>query len=82
MTTFRELASKNPFGPNGRVRLGFAIDTGFVSAGKLKDIFAEVRAEGVHLITSHATRIAMLGKICCPRRPPHNTCFVLTADIV
>ncbi|KFY81290.1 hypothetical protein V500_11551 [Pseudogymnoascus sp. VKM F-4518 (FW-2643)] len=60
MTTFRELASKNPFGPNGRVRLGFAIDTGFVSAGKLKDIFAEVRAEGVHLITSHATRIAML----------------------
>lgn len=62
MTTFRELASKTPFGPNGRVLLGFAIDTGFVPTGKLKEIFAEVRAEGVHLITSHATRVAMLGK--------------------
>ena len=68
MTTFRELASKNPFGPNGRVRLGFAIDPVFVSAGKLKDIFAEVRAEGAHLITSHVTRVGMLGKTFYPQR--------------
>lgn len=49
-----------PFGPNGRVRLGFAIDAALAPSSILTDVFDEVRALGAHLITSHETRIRML----------------------
>ena len=60
MSTFEELSSKQPFGPNGRVRLGFAIDPGFCSQGELKQVFAQARSNGAHLITCHGTEVAML----------------------
>ncbi|KAF2009633.1 Metallo-dependent hydrolase [Aaosphaeria arxii CBS 175.79] len=60
METFKELSTKQPFGPNGRVRLGFAIDPGFCSQHELKQVFAEARSNGAHLITSHGTKVAML----------------------
>ncbi|KXJ84895.1 hypothetical protein Micbo1qcDRAFT_186844 [Microdochium bolleyi] len=59
METFRELAAKQPFGPRGRVRLGFAMDTMFVPEQVLQDTFAEARKHGAHLITSHATKVGM-----------------------
>ena len=55
MATFRELSAKQPFGPNGRVSLGFAIDPGFCSQDELRQVFAEARLSGAHLITSHGT---------------------------
>ncbi|EXK25799.1 hypothetical protein FOMG_17570 [Fusarium oxysporum f. sp. melonis 26406] len=60
MDTFRELAAIQPFGPKGRVKLGFAMDTVFVGPQVLKDTFTEVRKLGAHLITSHATRVSMM----------------------
>ncbi|KAH7145422.1 hypothetical protein B0J13DRAFT_675111 [Dactylonectria estremocensis] len=60
MDTFSELAALQPFGPRGRVRLGFAIDAMFVRPQVLKDTFAQVRKLGAHLITSHVTRVSML----------------------
>jgi hypothetical protein len=73
MATFRELASMQPFGPNGQVRLGFALDVALVPPRVLKDVFDEVRALGAHLITSHETRSRMLdrkhldfSKLSCP----------------
>ncbi|KAH6999259.1 hypothetical protein BKA56DRAFT_650366 [Ilyonectria sp. MPI-CAGE-AT-0026] len=55
--TFRELAAMQLFGPRGRVRLGFAMDTIFKQPQLLKDIFAQVRELGAYLITSHITRV-------------------------
>ncbi|KAL2867590.1 uncharacterized protein BJX67DRAFT_387828 [Aspergillus lucknowensis] len=63
MATFRELASMQPFGPNGRVRLGFALDVALVPPHVLRNVFDEVRALGAHLITSHETRIRMLDHV-------------------
>jgi len=60
MDTFRELAAIQPFGPKGRVRLGFAMDTAFVRPQVLKNTFTEVRKLGAHLITSHVTRVSMM----------------------
>ncbi|OKP14226.1 5'-deoxyadenosine deaminase [Penicillium subrubescens] len=60
MNNFRKLAHEQPFGPNGRARLGFAIDTMFVQPKVLKDAFNEAREHGVHLITSHITRVSMM----------------------
>ncbi|KAK5994736.1 5'-deoxyadenosine deaminase-like protein [Cladobotryum mycophilum] len=57
ISTFKELASMQPFGPNGRVRLGFAMDIMYVPPAVLKDTYAMVRGYGVHLITSHVSRI-------------------------
>jgi hypothetical protein len=60
MATFRQLSNMQPFGPNGRVRLGFAIDAALVSPSLLRSVFHEVRTLGAHLITSHETRVRML----------------------
>jgi hypothetical protein len=60
MNNFRKLAHEQPFGPNGRARLGFAMDTMFVQSKVLKDAFNEAREHGVHLITSHITRVSMM----------------------
>ncbi|KAH8690443.1 hypothetical protein BGW36DRAFT_400919 [Talaromyces proteolyticus] len=60
MATFRQLATMQPFGLNGRVRLGFAIDAALVPPSVLKSVFHEVRALGAQLITSHETRLRML----------------------
>ncbi|KAF2193178.1 amidohydrolase family protein [Zopfia rhizophila CBS 207.26] len=64
MATFAQLASKQPFGPNGRVRLGFAIDSAYLAPQLLGVILSDVRAKGVKLITSHATRVG--------NRPSHT----------
>ena len=74
MSTFGELASKQPFGPNGRVRLGFAIDPGFCTQDELKQVIGEARAKGAHLITSHGTKVAMLGETF------ENYCSVLRVN--
>ncbi|KAH8721681.1 hypothetical protein BGZ61DRAFT_530209 [Ilyonectria robusta] len=66
MDTFRELAAMQPFGPRGRVRLGFAMDVMFVRPQVLKDTFAEVRKLGAHLITSHVTRVSMMDGLPSP----------------
>ncbi|KAJ3542111.1 hypothetical protein NM208_g4271 [Fusarium decemcellulare] len=63
MDTFRELAAVQPFGPNGRVRLGSALDVMFVAETKLRQIFDEVHGLGAHLITCHDTRPSKLGAI-------------------
>lgn len=62
MTTYADLAAKQPFGPNGRVRLGFAIDGAFVPAEILKNTLVKVRALGAHLITSHVTSVGMFDR--------------------
>ncbi|KAH7146188.1 hypothetical protein EDB81DRAFT_856662 [Dactylonectria macrodidyma] len=72
MDTFRELATLQPFGPRGRVRLGFAMDAMFVRPQVLKDIFAQVRALGAHLITSHVTRVSMLDSLPSPVAVLHD----------
>ncbi|KAL3441168.1 hypothetical protein BJX65DRAFT_322537 [Aspergillus insuetus] len=63
METFKELAALQPFGPGGRVRLGFAIDAALVPPGTLRSLLLEVRTSGAHIITSHETRIAMMKDI-------------------
>jgi hypothetical protein len=60
MDDFRRLAKEQPFGPNGRTRLGFAMDTMFVPPKVLKDAFNIARVHGVHMITSHVTRVSMM----------------------
>lgn len=60
METFQDLAKKQPFGPRGRVRLGFAMDTMFTRPQVLKHAFTEARKSGAHLITSHVTRVSMM----------------------
>ncbi|GIC87374.1 uncharacterized protein Aud_003758 [Aspergillus udagawae] len=60
MDDFRRLAKEQPFGPNGRTRLGFAMDTMFVPPKVLKDAFNIAREHGVHMITSHVTRVSMM----------------------
>lgn len=60
MDTWNRLATANPFGPNGRVRLGFAFDGMWLPDKALQDLFAKVRAQGSHLITTHAMNCAML----------------------
>lgn len=60
MDEFRKLAKEKPFGQNGRVRLGFAMDTMFVPPKVLKTAFDEARKHGAHLITSHATQVSMM----------------------
>ncbi|KAL5356588.1 hypothetical protein BJX96DRAFT_186865 [Aspergillus floccosus] len=66
MENFRRLAKEQPFGPNGRVRLGFAMDTMFVHPKLLKTGFDEARKHGAHLITSHVTRISMMDNMPSP----------------
>ncbi|KAJ5734121.1 hypothetical protein N7493_002907 [Penicillium malachiteum] len=56
METFRGLAASQPFGPNGRVKLGFALDAMFVTDEDLRETLGEVRRLGAHLITCHDTR--------------------------
>jgi hypothetical protein len=60
MDSFRKLAHEQPFGPNGRTRLGFAMDTMFVQPKVVKEAFNEAREQGVQLITSHVTRVSMM----------------------
>jgi hypothetical protein len=60
MDTLKRLAKEQPFGPNGRVKLGFAMDTMFVQPKVLRDAFKKARDHGVHLITSHVTRVSMM----------------------
>ena len=60
MDNFQKLAQEQPFGPNGRTRLGFAMDAMFVQPKVLREAFNEVRESGVHLITSHVTRVSMM----------------------
>jgi hypothetical protein len=58
--TMGELASKAPFG-NGRVSLGFGFDGFFLPKEYVINIFQQVKAMGVKLITTHYTRNAMFG---------------------
>ncbi|GAM41953.1 amidohydrolase family protein [Talaromyces pinophilus] len=60
MDKFKKLAKEQPFGPNGRVRLGFAMDTMFVQAKVLRDAFIEAREHGAQLLTSHLTKVSMM----------------------
>ncbi|PCG89478.1 Amidohydrolase 1 [Penicillium occitanis (nom. inval.)] len=60
MDNFKKLAKEQPFGPNGRVRLGFAMDTMFVQAKVLRDAFIEAREHGAQLLTSHLTKLSMM----------------------
>lgn len=60
MDNFKNLAKEQPFGPNGRVRLGFAMDTMFVQAKVLRDAFIEAREHGAQLLTSHLTKVSMM----------------------
>ena len=62
MSTFDRLSSRQPFGPNGRVRLGFAFDGLFLPGTVLKELFAKVRRQGVQLITTHALQNALFGQ--------------------
>ena len=64
METWDRLAAANPFGPNGRVRLGFAFDGMWLPAKPLQDLFSKVRAQGSHLITTHAMNCTMLKSKC------------------
>lgn len=54
MENFDKLAIQNPFGPNGRVRLGFAFDGLWLPKEYLQPLFARVREAGAQLITAHA----------------------------
>ena len=67
METWDRLAAANPFGPNGRVRLGFAFDGMWLPAKPLQDLFGKVRAQGSQLITTHAMNCAMLKSKCFMR---------------
>ena len=61
MQTWDKLAAQNPFGPNGRVRLGFAFDGLWLPGSFLRQLFEKVRQQGSHLITSHSMRCAIFG---------------------
>ncbi|KAB8236284.1 uncharacterized protein BDW43DRAFT_252000 [Aspergillus alliaceus] len=54
METFDQLAILNPFGPSGRVRLGFAFDGLYLPGEVLKEVYGRVRHAGAQLITSHS----------------------------
>jgi hypothetical protein len=53
METFEQLGKEAPFGENGRVRLGFAIDALYLPDEVLKNIFATARSNGAQLVTLH-----------------------------
>ena len=59
METFHTLAKKAPFGAGGQVELGFAFDGLWLPKEVLQKLFAEVRAAGVALITTHSLHCAM-----------------------
>ncbi|CAH0020686.1 unnamed protein product [Clonostachys rhizophaga] len=61
MENFDKLATQNPFGPNGRVRLGFAFDGLWLPKEYLQPLFARVREAGAQLITAHAAYGASFG---------------------
>lgn len=61
MATWDKLADVNPFGPNGRVRLGFAFDGLWFPGDFLKSLFNKVREQGSQLITAHSMHNAMFG---------------------
>lgn len=54
MEMFDHLARLNPFGSQGRVRLGFAFDGTWLPGPVLQDMFARVRRAGAQLITTHS----------------------------
>lgn len=61
METFDELASLSPFGPRGRVNLGFAFDGLWIPGPQIKELYARVRQAGVKVITSHSVYGASFG---------------------
>ncbi|PLB54914.1 Metallo-dependent hydrolase [Aspergillus steynii IBT 23096] len=73
METFKKLAGLNPFGPNGRVSLGFAFDGLFLPGSMLKDMYSKVREAGAQLITSHSVYGAQFGA-------PNQTSAAATLD--
>ena len=60
METWDHLVKLNPFGANGRVRLGFAFDALWLPPKLLQDLFTKVREQGSQLITTHALNCAMV----------------------
>ncbi|GME49280.1 5-methylthioadenosine/S-adenosylhomocysteine deaminase [Neofusicoccum parvum] len=54
--TFSSLASRAPFGPNGRVALGLAFDGWFLPAEAASPLFAEATKHSVQFLTGHMTR--------------------------
>jgi hypothetical protein len=54
METLDQLATLNPFGPKGRVRLGSAFDGHFMPGKVLKELYGRFRSAGAQLITSHS----------------------------
>ncbi|KAI9932357.1 hypothetical protein ASPWEDRAFT_27375 [Aspergillus wentii DTO 134E9] len=73
METFDQLASMNPFGPSGRVTLGFGFDGVWLPGHIVKDLFERVRNAGAQLITMHAVNYAAFGA-------PHVPTTVATLD--
>ena len=61
METYEELAELSPFGPNGRVRLGFAVDGLFLPGHVLKEVLQRVRQQRPQLITMHSLHVALFG---------------------
>lgn len=64
MPTFLELAAQAPFGPAGRVELGFGFDGLYLPKDVLTKTFTEVRDAGWKLITVHSMQCAQFaGKL-------------------
>ncbi|KAK5047656.1 hypothetical protein LTR84_006321 [Exophiala bonariae] len=79
METWDRLAASNPFGPNGRVQLGFAFDGMYLPDKLLQDLFGKVRAQGSHLITTHAVNCSMFNTHTIAKL---SSCDLLGPDIL
>ncbi|KAF4550303.1 Amidohydrolase-like protein 6 [Elsinoe fawcettii] len=60
LCTFSDLASRSPFGPNGRVTLGLAFDGWFLPQDACMFLFRAARANGIEHLTTHASFTATL----------------------
>ena len=78
MAKFAQLVSRHELGPNGRIRLGFAIDGAYLPSPVLRTILSEVRAKGARLITSHVTHLGnRKARFTASFRVKHtNSCFL------
>ena len=64
MDTFRTLASKAPFGPNGHVQLGFSTDLWFLPKEVIAPMLDEVKKLGVRTVTTHVVHNPQFGLKC------------------
>ena len=61
MSTFETLAAEAPFG-DGRVQLGFAFDGFFLPKEYVLGVYEKVKALGIKLTSTHASRGAVFGR--------------------